>query len=119
MADNSLLQRLKDRLGSSAASRLGDEALGSFLLIAQQDYNLTDPAVIINLALYFCYRRLAAETAAQFKFSQGSESVDKTEESKNWLALAESIWQTLPESIRVQGEPRPDTFIYAPDPESE
>jgi hypothetical protein len=107
------LERLRFRLGAASA-RFQDDALREFLDTATSDYGLVagaDDAIITLLALALCYQSLAAGAAANFKYSQGDESVDKTAEAAQWRALFESTWASLPESIRELGAPEPDTFI--------
>jgi len=111
------LARLRARLLGYDETDISDEVLTELLDTAKNDYGLTegiDDATIIDLTVAVAYRALATQAARNFKYAQGSEKVDKTEEAKRLQGLYEAAWAALPESVRTQGEPDPDVFTFGP-----
>jgi len=108
------LSSLKLRLGPVAAARIGDTDLAAFLTDASDQSDQSE--VILTLAMALVYRRLAAESAANLKYSQADESVDKTAEAAQWRALFDSTWASLPETIRESGAALPDVGTFGADP---
>jgi hypothetical protein len=108
------LSSLKLRLGPVAAARIGDPDLAAYLTDASDRSNQSD--VVLTLALAWCYQRLASEAAANLKYSQADESVDKTAEAAQWRALFDSTWASLPETIRESGAALPDVGTFGADP---
>lgn len=110
------LSSLKLRLGPVASVRIGDVDLAAFLTDASDRSDEAD--VVITLAMAWVYQRLAAESAANLKYSQADESVDKTAEAPQWRALYESTWASLPESLREAGAALPDVGSFGTEPTS-
>jgi len=110
------LPSLKLRLGPVAAARIGDADLAAFLTEAADRSDEAD--VVMGLAMAWVYQRLAAESAANIRYSQADESVDKTAEAANWQKLYDAAWASLPESIREAGAALPDVGSFGTEPTS-
>lgn len=105
------LARVRVRLGTVEAG-FTDPVLQEFLDTASNDYGLTegqDDAMIITLTLCFCYQKVATEAASFFKYSQGSESVDKTMVAEQYRKLYETTWASIAGSL--PGRASPDSFV--------
>jgi hypothetical protein len=104
-------ERLKKRLGADSA-RFTDAELDEFLSTATTDYELgggAHNALILDIALALAYLRMATDTARYFKYTEGSESVDKTDISRQYMRLYESVWSTV--AGRLPNAAAPTTFI--------
>lgn len=108
------LASLKLRLGPVASARIGDVDLAAFLTEASDRSD--EAEVVLCLAMAWVYQRLASESAANLKYSQADESVDKTAEAPQWRALFESTWASLPESVREAGAALPDVGSFGTEP---
>ena len=108
------LSTLKRRLGPVASARIGDIDLVGYLSDASDRSDQSE--VVLPLCLAWCYQRLAAESAANLRYSQADESVDKTGEAANWQRLYDAAWASLPESIREAGAALPDVGSFGTEP---
>jgi hypothetical protein len=102
-----LIDKLKRRLGTQAAA-FEDTDLTEFIETAKSEYKLVEgehDSLIVELALCTCYLRLATDTATYFKYSQGTESVDKTVTPRMFMEiyefLFESVQKRLPEKPEI------------------
>lgn len=88
----SLLEELKARIGDRVAAAIGDPALEAFLATIATDYPDAGRGQTLDLAQAECCLRMASDASLWFKYSQGSESVDKTTSADQFLALARVLW---------------------------
>ena len=110
------LSTLKRRLGPVPSARICDIDLAAYLSDASDQSD--EPEVILTLCLVWIYQRLAAEAAANIRYSEADESVDKTGEAANWQRLYDAAWASLPESIREAGAALPDVGSFGTEPTS-
>ncbi len=100
-----LIDRLQIRLGGRKAAFETAE-LQEFIDSATNQYGLAegrDDELILKLALCACYLRLATDSATFFKYTQGTESVDKSMTPKIFMELYQVTWDTIKD--QVDGKP--------------
>lgn len=87
-----LLEELKGRIGTGVAAACGDPLLEGILATIATDYAGATRTKTLDLAQADVCLRMATDTALWFKYSQGSESVDKTSSTTDFLAIAKALW---------------------------
>jgi hypothetical protein len=87
-----LLEELKGRVGTGVATACGDTLLEGILATIATDYSGATRTKTLDLAQADVCLRMATDTALWFKYSQGSESVDKTSSTTDFLAIARALW---------------------------
>lgn len=103
-----IIANLKRRLGSQV-SAFDDVDLTEFIETVKSEYSLTEgkyAGLIVELALCICYLRLATDTATFFKYTQATESVDKTLTPKMFMKMYEFLWASVKERLPSKA----DTF---------
>ena len=86
------LLALKDRVGTRVAGAVGDPRLGRVLERIVIVHPGSDPEKRLDLAHAEVCLMMATDAALYFKYSQGSESVDKTATPGAFLTLAKTLW---------------------------
>ena len=87
-----LIEELKGRIGEGVAAACGDTLLDGILATIAADYSDANRTKTLDLAQADVCLRMATDTALWFKYSQGSESVDKTSSTTDFLAIAKALW---------------------------
>lgn len=96
-----MIDKLKRRLGDQVAA-FEDADLLEFLETIKTEYNLIEgkhDSMILDLALCTCYLRLATDKATYFKYTQATESVDKTMTPKMFMNMYEFLWESVQERL--------------------
>lgn len=92
-----LIDRLRIRLRKFVTAFEAPE-LQDYIDSAKNQYTLAegkDDEIILKLALCSCYLALATDTATYFKYTQGTESVDKSMTPKMFMELYQMLWDTI------------------------
>lgn len=87
-----LLEELKGQLGTGVAVAVGDTQLEQIIATIEAKHGAEDREKLLDLAQAAVCVRMATDSALYFKYSQGSESVDKTKTTDNFLAVAKALW---------------------------
>lgn len=87
-----LLEELKGLTGERVATSCGDPLLEQLLVSVAEDYPGATREKTLDLALARVCQRMAIDSALWFKYSEGSESVDKTKSADQFLAIAKAMW---------------------------
>lgn len=92
-----LIERLQIRLRKFVTTFETTE-LQDYIDSAKNQYGLAegkDDEIILSLALCSCYLALATDSATYFKYTQGTESVDKSMTPKMFMELYQTLWDTI------------------------
>jgi len=103
-----LIDKLKRRLGTQTVA-FEDPDLLEFIETAKSEYKLIEgehDGLIVELALCTCYLRLATDSATYFKYTQGTESVDKTLTPRMFMEMYEFLFKNVQERLPE----KPQTF---------
>lgn len=87
-----LIEELKGRIGEGVAAACGDTLLEGILATIAADYSDANRTKTLDLAQADVCLRMATNGALYYKYSQGSESVDKSMTTDNFLAVAKVLW---------------------------